>query len=482
MRIDLNADLGEGMGDDEALLQVVTSANIATGAHAGGGEVLRLAVARAVAHGVAIGAHPSYRDVAGFGRRSRLGEVRSSRAHRADLVADLRGQIMTVAAEAERHGARLAHVKAHGALYNEAVADEVAAGVLLEAILGAVELLGHTLAVLTQPGGHHARMAAEAGLRVVAEGFVDRAYSQGGGLVPRSHPGAVLADVGAMVDQALALAAGQLRTGDGGTLRLRVDSLCVHGDTPRAVQAARSVRAALEARGWRLPGADSSAAPERTGGAGIRCSALGDRAFLVEPESATDEHRADTAWVLRTASAARRVWGDASVVPGLRSVLVAFAGPDQRPADRVLARRALEDAVMTVQDPGGGGRTVTIPVRYHGPDLADVAATLDVAVGEVVQRHQSAAWTVSAIGFSPGFAYLTSPDPLFASVPRRPEPRSRVPAGSLALAAGMCAVYPSATPGGWQLIGSSEHVLFDARANPPAALVPGDRVDFRAEA
>ena len=123
-------------------------------------------------------------------------------------------------------------------------------------------------------------------------------------------------------------------------------------------------------------------------------------------------------------------------------------------------------------------RLHTLPTRYDGPDLADVAATLRLPAAEVVRRHAAAIWTVAAIGFSPGFGYLTTTDPLFAAVGRRAHPRPRVPRGSVALAAQMCAIYPSATPGGWQLIGSTTAELFDVAAEHPALLRVGDRVEF----
>jgi KipI family sensor histidine kinase inhibitor len=123
-------------------------------------------------------------------------------------------------------------------------------------------------------------------------------------------------------------------------------------------------------------------------------------------------------------------------------------------------------------------RLHTLPTRYDGPDLADVAAMLHLPAAEVVRRHRAAIWTVAAIGFSPGFGYLTTTDRVFAEVGRRPDPRPKVPRGSVALAAQMCAVYPSATPGGWQLIGSTGAELFDVAAEHPALLRVGDRVEF----
>ncbi len=257
VRIDLNADLGEGIGDDAALLAVVTSANVATGAHAGGGAVLTATVREAVRRRVAVGAHPSYRDRAGFGRRSRLAALRADAGARAAFVADLAGQVLAVAETVERAGGALSHVKAHGALYNEAVVDPVAAGVLVAAVASAAERCGHPVALVTQPGGVLARLAQQAGLAVRGEGFVDRGYRADGGLVARGEPGALLADVDAMVAQALALAAGSVRAVDGATVAVGIDTLCVHGDTPQAVEAARAVRRALEQAGWQVqaPGA-----------------------------------------------------------------------------------------------------------------------------------------------------------------------------------------------------------------------------------
>lgn len=188
MQIDLNADLGEDVGDDDALLTIVSSANIATGAHAGGGQVLVRAVAAAVDRGVAIGAHPSYRDRAGFGRASRLGQTRRDPAARRQFVSDLVEQVLLVAREAERNGARLAHVKAHGSLYNEAVRDLEAARILAESVRRVAQVLDFPVPVMTQPGGELANLAESMGIQVIAEGFADRGYLGDGRLVTRGSP------------------------------------------------------------------------------------------------------------------------------------------------------------------------------------------------------------------------------------------------------------------------------------------------------
>lgn len=242
--IDLNADLGEAddlrgaLEVDVPLLDVVTSANVATGAHAGGGQVLAAVAEKAVAAGVSVGAHPSYRDRAGFGRRSQLPALRAQPQSRAELIADLVGQIELLAGELAQYGAVVRHVKPHGALYNDAVADPLAAEVVLSAAMTAGERLDQVLAVVTLPTGWLWQMCQQAGIPVWAEGFVDRAYTPTGTLVPRSHPGAVLHDHSQMVANALSLAAGPPST------------LCVHGDTPGALAAARAVREALDGAGW----------------------------------------------------------------------------------------------------------------------------------------------------------------------------------------------------------------------------------------
>lgn len=513
--LDLNADVGEAVADDEALLGIVTSASIATGAHAGGGAVLGRAVAAALEHDVAIGAHPSYRDRAGFGRASHLDVLQRDPSARSHLVADLTSQILLVASQAERRGAALAHVKAHGALYNEAVRDPVAAQVVMESVQGAAQALGYPIAVMTQPGGELARAAGGHGLLVLAEGFADRGYLHSGQLVPRGQPGAVHHGVDAMVAQALELADGHVAPVDGDRVAIAVDSLCVHGDTPDAVAAARAIRSALEDRGWRVaapgrrheragpaggtapvggrstidPGTGPETGTAASGGSGVVAPARGDRlrihpfgdsALLIE---STDTQLPGTGWVLRLADRARRRWPQAVVVPGLASVLVRFERPSDRPddgpgtLDGALNDPAGVDQADVMTDPAGP-RHHQIPTRYDGPDLAAVAAMLRLPATELVRRHGAAPWTVAAIGFSPGFGYLTTTDPHFAAVGRRADPRARVPRGAVALAAGMCAVYPSPTPGGWQLIGSTTAELFDVEDEHPGLLRVGDQVRF----
>jgi UPF0271 protein len=244
--IDLNADVGEECGDDASLLAVVTSANVATGAHAGGGAVLDETVREAVLRGCAVGAHPSYRDRENFGRVSRAAEM-----PRIDLIEDLVAQVLDVVDACRRHGTTMRHVKPHGALYHDAATERDIATVLVEAVQVVTAHLGSTgPALVGPPDSVLEERAASAGLAYVREGFADRAYASSGALVPRSVRGSVHTDDVTVVAQALALAQGlPIGTSTGATIVIDVDSLCLHGDTPGAVEHARAVRGALEGIG-----------------------------------------------------------------------------------------------------------------------------------------------------------------------------------------------------------------------------------------
>ena len=245
--IDLNSDLGEGfgvwrLGDDQALLAVVSSANVACGFHAGDPPIMRAVAAGAAAAGVAVGAQVSYRDLAGFGRRRM--DVAPD-----ELTDDVLYQIGALDAFCRVAGDRVRYVKPHGALYNTTVHDKAQAA----AVVRAVREYDSTLPVLGLPASELLRQAEAAGLRAVPEGFVDRGYTPQGHLVPRNQPGALVTDADAVVARAVLMAqTGTVRAVDGTELRLPVRSLCVHGDTPGAVLLAGRVRAALEAVGLPL--------------------------------------------------------------------------------------------------------------------------------------------------------------------------------------------------------------------------------------
>jgi UPF0271 protein len=240
--IDLNSDMGESfgswtMGADEALLGHVTSANIACGFHGGDPRVMDATVAMAAERGVVIGAHVSYPDLVGFGRRS-------MKVSPAELITDVLYQIGALEAFCRRHGTEIRYVKAHGALYNDLAGDRQLAAALGEAVTSY-----GGLAVLMLAGSPAAEVLRDHGIRVVREGFADRGYTAAGRLVPRRQPGAVLTDAAAVAERGWRIATGAaIAADDGSELVLDVDSLCVHGDTPGAVELARELRALLTAR------------------------------------------------------------------------------------------------------------------------------------------------------------------------------------------------------------------------------------------
>ncbi|MFG2619506.1 LamB/YcsF family protein [Streptomyces sp. NPDC048507] len=247
--IDLNADLGEGFGrwtltDDEALLSVVTSANVACGFHAGDPSVMRRVCELAAARGVRIGAQVSYRDLAGFGRRAM--DVPPE-----ELADETAYQIGALEVFARAAGSRVSYVKPHGALYNRTVHDGAQAAAVVAGVRLAAGPAG--LPVLGLPGSLLLAAAGEAGLEAVPEAFADRAYTAAGTLVPRREPGAVIHDPDAVVARAVGMASGgSVEAADGSRIAVAARSLCLHGDTPGAAELARRVRAGLGAAGVRV--------------------------------------------------------------------------------------------------------------------------------------------------------------------------------------------------------------------------------------
>ena len=246
-RIDLNSDVGESfgpytMGHDEAMLRHITSANVACGFHGGDPSVMRRTVGLAVAGGVAVGAHPGFADLMGFGRR----EIRMLEREVEDLVAYQIGALAGVAAAAE---ARLHHVKPHGALYNLATRDRARA----DAIARAVVAVDATLILFGLAGSCLIEAGEAVGLRTAAEVFADRAYRADGSLVPRDQPGAVIHDPKAVVEQALRIVQdGSITACSGEVIALQGDTICLHSDAPGAGAIAARLRSGLEGAGVRV--------------------------------------------------------------------------------------------------------------------------------------------------------------------------------------------------------------------------------------
>jgi 5-oxoprolinase (ATP-hydrolysing) subunit A len=242
--IDLNCDMGESfgaytIGADQAVMASITSANVACGYHGGDPNVMRRTVRLAREAGVAVGAHPGFPDLVGFGRR----EMRMAAQDVEDMVLY---QIGALAAIAKSEGVRLSHVKPHGALYNMAVTDKA----LAAAIGRAVGAFDPALIFFALPGSELARAANGLGLQVAHEGFADRAYERDGSLTPRSRTGAVIHDMDTVVTRALRMVTdGVVFASDGSRLDMRVDTICTHGDTPGAQSLTRAIRAGLQRAG-----------------------------------------------------------------------------------------------------------------------------------------------------------------------------------------------------------------------------------------
>jgi len=243
-RIDLNSDLGESLGgrevgNDAAMLEIVTSANVACGFHAGDSLTLQRTCAQAAERGVVVGAQVGYQDLAGFGRR--FIDIGAD-----ELTADVIYQIGALEAMCKVAGTRVEYVKPHGALYNAIVQHETQAA----AVVAAVVAIDPSLPVMGLPGSAFLQIAADAGLRTVSEAFADRAYTPEGHLLSRREPGSVLHDPGEVAARMVRLAVeGRITAIDGTELEVRADSICTHGDSPGAIDIARALRAALTGAG-----------------------------------------------------------------------------------------------------------------------------------------------------------------------------------------------------------------------------------------
>lgn len=249
--VDLNSDLGESfgpwkMGHDEAMMAYVSSANVACGFHAGDPDVMRRTLGLAARHGVVVGAHPGYPDLAGFGRRAMgLGP--------GETVDAVLYQVGALELLARAEGTKVSYVKPHGALYNLGEKDETVASAIVEAVRLAGLALGRPLPLVAAPGSAMEKAAAAAGVGLVREAFADRAYDAAGRLVSRARAGSLLTDPAAAASRAAKMVTtGVVPTIDGGTVAIRAETICLHGDTEGAPELARAVRAALAEAGVKV--------------------------------------------------------------------------------------------------------------------------------------------------------------------------------------------------------------------------------------
>ncbi|MCH9719680.1 MAG: 5-oxoprolinase subunit PxpA [Actinomycetia bacterium] len=451
--IDLNADLGElpgaaGEQIDADLLNIVSSANVAAGGHAGDAASMVRVCRTAAAHAVAMGAHLSYPDRENFGRLDM--EITAD-----DLAAALTDQLNDLTVAARQADTQVRYVKLHGALYNRAAADPITAQIVADA------LEGYRLPVLTLPDSQLVTAADRVGLHSYAEAFVDRSYTDDATLQPRRFPDALITSPADVARRALALARRTpIETVTGGQLRISADSLCLHSDSPDAVTLAGQVRKALLAANVTVAAfADTQSATiprYRQVGA--------DAILLLLPDP--EQRRQLAALVSVT------IPGIREVVPAATTMLVRF---DPRQLSAATAARAVGLAAGTTAQPVP--RQHVIPVRYNGPDLAAVATTVGISTEALIDRHTQPNYIADFTGFSPGFAYLSGSDPAL-HLPRLATPRTQVPAGSVAIADRYTAIYPTSSPGGWHLLGSTDAVMFDPERADPATIRAGDLVRF----
>ena len=246
-KIDLNSDIGESfgayrMGDDAAVMDAVTSANVACGFHAGDPLVMNKTIKNCAAKGVAVGAHPGYPDLVGFGRRN-------MKCTPEEEYADCLYQIGALSAFCRANGLTLQHVKPHGAMYNQAAKDPE----LAKAIARAVKDFGENVILMGLANSEFEKAAKEIGIPFAAEAFADRGYMPDGSLVPRSQPGAIIHDVDEAAKRVVRMVTeGKVEAVDGTVINFRPQSICMHGDTPEAVEMAKTVRRELEAAGVKV--------------------------------------------------------------------------------------------------------------------------------------------------------------------------------------------------------------------------------------
>ena len=474
-KIDLNCDMGESfgmykMGLDEEVIEYISSASIACGFHAGDPGWMRHTVELAEAHGVAIGAHPSYPDLVGFGRRNMSVTPEEAKA---DIV------YQVGALQAFTKSKRLQHVKPHGAMYNQAVDDEE----LARAICESVREVDPEMIVVALAGSRWVEVAHEMGVRVGREIFADRALNPDGTLVSRSKPGSVLHDVDEVAERSVRMVTEGLATaitgrGDRGRGR---ESVHTWGHAGGRTDGGR--RQARSRRCWRL---HHSAGAARVAARQTRFSVstpqmydspkfltAGDRALVVEIGEVISPECNRRVNQLLGAIEEGGVRGVVDLVPTYRSLMVQY---DPMLVSFEELRGAISEVGSKLKDgKAGAGRLVEIPTLYggeYGPDLEFVAEQAGLSVEDVVQLHSSVDYLVYMMGFTPGFPYLGGlPERL--ATPRLTTPRTVIPAGSAGIAESQTGVYPLDSPGGWQLIGRTPLKLFDVDRDSSVAHIGG---------
>jgi UPF0271 protein len=398
----INCDLGEGLGNDAELMPYLHSCSIACGGHAGDEHSIRETVRLAIAHDVKIGAHPSFDDRQNFGRVA----VETSRS---DLTASLVQQIKLVREECIAQGAKLHHVKTHGALYNLMCEDKQ----LQAAVEDAVCEIDADLPLYAPPFFTPNR------LRVISEGFADRAYTDDGRLLPRGEDGAVINDVEAALTQAQSL---------------NHETICVHGDNPAALEIVKHLSQRL-----------------------VDFLPYGDDHYLI---NWSQKIHPDILWaVLAAKKQIQQALPNAKLVHAYCSLLVHHQDLDK------IKRAVAESVIQEVC-----GTTHYVKVDYA---IDEFAEQINLSAAEAVRLHSEPDYLVYFLGFLPGFPYLGGLNPRL-HLPRLSRPTAKVVAGSVAIGGQQTGIYPQDSPGGWHVIGHTDFKLW------PTQLSPGDIIRFEA--
>lgn len=456
----LNCDIGESfgawrMGLDAEVMPLIDCANIACGFHAGDPGTMRRTVALAVEHGVRIGAHPGYPDLVGFGRRS----LACSAQEVEDL---LLYQIGALDGLCRAQGTRVRYVKPHGALYQDMMRDPA----ILAAVLRALAAYDRTLPLMLMSTRDNtaARALGEAhGIELWFEAFADRAYDGAGYLVSRSQPGAVHHDAETVLAQALLLARGaRCEPATAAPWRWRRRPSAYTATTPP-----RWLRCGASATPWRRH--EPTATAHR-----------GGRHRQLRPAPVRAHRRSQHALA---AGGGGKPAGGVRRRPARPGAVLHHPAPAIRPAPARPWRgpRADRRGAVRLAPETPGRRPSAHPadlVRPRvGPDLEPLARRKQLGVAELIRRHSQREYRVFALGFSPGFAFMGLVEEALAA-PRLATPRQRIAAGSVGIAERQTAVYPQASPGGWNLLGRCPVRLFDLTLDGYSLLRAGDRVRF----
>ncbi len=449
--IDINCDLGEGAGNDAALMPYLSTCNIACGGHAGDAQTIDSAIQLAVEHDVLIGAHPSFPDRKNFGR-----QVLQMPAK--DLRDAILCQLELFRDRAKVAGVAVNHVKAHGSLYG-VVANQLEAATLF---VDAVSSIFKGVKVFGPPQSLLSSLAPKSGLVFVDEAFADRNYNADLSLVSRESNQAVLTQsLDVLMHLESMVFESRVTTLDGKAKLIRAETFCIHGDNPNALPILQAIHSHPRLGHGLFE---------------LTFKPFGESAILMEWPRRIETAISDDIRVCQRELT--ECVGIRDCVAGYHSLLVQYVEPIQYEQELDRLQKLVSKRARAASQ--ADSKLWQIPVCYDakfGVDLEEIAATNQLPIPDVIQQHHASDYPVHFIGFRPGFLYLGG---LNASIhmPRRAKPRLRVEQGMVAIGGEQTGVYPSAGPGGWNLIGKTPIRFFDAQSNTPCFAQPGDRIRF----